>query len=236
LKSKERQKNESASEFSSRLLRNQPSDLQKVSGAPLKTIILHHANGGSLLQMDDPTRLRLEMLGVKALSILEDQDPFLWAHAADTGFLALIKRGARVLRDLGVYTMIELSNGCAHHAFITCSLLALRIEDLRLEEKRTLREALLILSECCTVHVNPVIVPPFEGAPKKVKSASRLTHAYRMMINKKPVSLADLLRMLQALEYGLSPAFVPLICDLRTTTEGLRKALEQTKKKRRRAR
>ena len=202
----------------------------------MKITILHHVDSGCLLTMDDAARLRFEILGSKALGILEKQDPLLWAHAADTGFLKLIKRGAGVLQDFGAYTVIGLEDGHAHQAFITCCLLALRVEDLRLRDTRTLREALCVLSECCTVQVNPVIVPPLGTAPRKVKDMPRMTKAYERMVDNKPVSLADLLRLLKILEASLSPTFVPLACDLRIVTEGLRKALEQTKKKRRRDR
>jgi hypothetical protein len=115
---------------------------------------------------------KLEALGSEALEIIRNQDPLLWAHASDTGFLKIIKQGACILRYIGVHTIIPLTDASAHRAFVTCCLLALRIEHLSTEDRRTVRVDLLMLAECCTVQINRAIVPPFPWVPKKVKKAS----------------------------------------------------------------
>jgi len=197
-------------------------------------IILHRDDKRCLLKLDDETRTKLEAFGAEALEMIRSQDPLLWAHASDTGFMKIIKQGACVLRCIGVHTIIPITDASAHCAFVTCCLLALRLQHLSTEDRRTVRVDLLMLAECCTVQIDRALVPPFLWLPKKVKKASRVTRTYRKMLNHEHVSLADLLRLLVKLESALTPSLVVIGCELRKVTEGLRKALEQTAGRKRR--
>ncbi len=204
-----------------------------MKGQPVKITIQHlHDGTGCLLKMDDDIRIELEALGSRALQMIQQQDPLLWSHAADTGLLKIIRQGACVMRSIGVHTIIPLTDANAHSAFVSCCVLALRFDDLPGRDRRTLRRALVTLAECCTVQIDKALVPPFSLLPKATRAAPRLAKTYRKLLNHEPISLADLLRLLKRLEKTLSPELVPLICDLRTVTEGLRAALQQTRPRR----
>ena len=199
----------------------------------MKIVIRHsHRGAGCFVKTDEATRILLENLGLRALKMMQEQDPLLWANASDTGFLKVIKRGAYILRCIGVHALIPLTDANAHRAFVTCCLLALRIENLPKQDRRNVRLALLILAECCTVQIDRAIVPPLMWLPKKVRTASRPVLTYRKLLNHEPASLADLLRLLTKLENALTPSFVILGCELRKMTEGLRTALERTRDRR----
>ena len=192
------------------------------------TIIRRQGSSGSLLAMDNKLRVELESLGSSALEILETQDRLLWQHASDSGFLDTITKGAVVLKHLGLYQMVELTDIEAHHCFITCCLLALRVENLSAKRRRILWQAILILAECCLVEMDSKLLPPFPQLPIKLKKSQMVAKIYWHILEQNVISLADALRLLQELERYPSVRLMLFITELQTVTEGLRQALKRT--------
>jgi hypothetical protein len=193
------------------------------------TTVIPSKRGGRLLKLNDETRRRIETLGSSAEELLQGQDVALWERAADAGFLIMINQGAKILRHLEIYANIELADADAQKAFVTCRLLSMRACEFPPRDRRTLRQALIILAKCCSFQIRPQLLPTFRKLPAAIKGNSRTARAYRSFLRKEDVSLLDLLRLRRWLERVPSPEFVPLNCALREMTEGLEKALEGTR-------
>jgi hypothetical protein len=184
---------------------------------------------GCLVKLNDETRRSIEALGALAEELVQGQDVALWVSASDVGFLKMVRRGAEVLRHFGVHAIVELIDADAHRALVTCHLLSLRASELPARARRTLRQALVILAKCCSVRIEPHMLPPFQRLPADLKGTSRLAQLYQSILGDESVSLLALLRLCKRLEHALAPEFVPLTCKLRKMTGGLERALEKTR-------
>ena len=114
----------------------------------MKTLIIP-TPGGYRIHMADHRRRQAEALGALAGEMLRAQNSKQWARAADGEFLAMVRRGAKILRTIGLHSIFDLTETEAHLAFMTCLFLALLADVLSARQRRSLQQLLLVLARCC---------------------------------------------------------------------------------------
>jgi hypothetical protein len=203
----------------------------------MKTSILRHSSHpASILTLEPSVKDGIGQLGLLATTLLDQQDPKLWADAANTDFLNHLCQGARLLKDIGheKATIVAIEDWSAHRAFITCLFLAGRADHLCSHGRADLHLALYILAECCPVELPIKGIPPITDlAPPLQRQSIMIKHYCEMQAagSHYMLTLADALRLLQTMERAPSFRLIGLILDLRELTEGFRTALRQTKAK-----
>ncbi len=150
----------------------------------------HTFNGGSRIQMPDDKRRRAETLGAFACQQLQNQDPSLWAKASDREFLRMIKQGAKILRKIGLYATLDLSEAEAQLALIACRFVALQPGLLSAKQRRIMQYLLLLLSRCCFISLDSRKPSELGNFGHRSRISPDLKRAYRDLLRGKPVSLS----------------------------------------------
>ena len=194
----------------------------------MKTLIIP-TPGGYRIHMADHRRRQAEALGALASKFLQAQDSHLWARAADGEFLPMVRRGAKILRTIGLHSILDLTETEAHFAFMTCRFLAIQAEVLSARERRSLQQLLLMLARCCRVEVEPSLMSFIRVLPPRVRCPPRLMAAYGDLVQNLPISLALAARLWAALDQsGLNPNH--LTDQLEEATLGFRTSLLQLRR------
>jgi hypothetical protein len=180
----------------------------------------------SLLTLSPSTRRQLRDLGLAAASLVFKQDPAVWARASDTEFLKKIANGSALLGEIGCDNdcTIRLKDYGSHHAFMACLFLSSQADELTTVQRKSLHLALLLLSECCPVDLPIRSLPPLNELRQALRLQGIMRKHYPAMEHSGVIyvlTLADALRLLNAVQK------LPLVIDLRKTTQGLRVALRK---------
>ena len=165
----------------------------------MKTLITP-SKGGFRIHMPDRHRRHAETLGAFACMQLQNQDPTRWAMASDGEFLGMVKQGAQILREIGLYATIDLSETEAHLAFMSCRFLALRAELLSAGQRRSLQQLFLILSRCCFISLGSQQQSALGSSDYCSKLSPDLQRAYQRLKCGKPVLLSTATRLWTVLD------------------------------------
>jgi hypothetical protein len=188
----------------------------------------------SLLTIAPSTRRRLRDLGLAASFLVSKQDSALWARASDKEFLKQIAKGAALLGEIGCAKdcIIRLRDCGSHYAFMACLFLSSQADALTTAQRQGLRLALLLLSECCPVDLPIRSLPPISELHQALRQQGIMRKHYPVMERSGVIyvlTLADALRLLDAVQQLPPISLVPLVIELRKTTEGLRVALRKAR-------
>jgi len=185
--------------------------------------------GGYRIHMTDHRRQQAEALGTLASKFLQAQDSHLWARAANGEFLTMVRRGAKILRTIGLHAILDMTETESHLAFMTCRFLAIQAEVLSARERRSLQQLLLILARCCRIEVEPSLMSFIRELPPRVRCSPHLMAAYGDLVQNLPISLALATRLWVALDQSKSK-LTRLTDHLEQATMGFRTSLLQLRR------
>lgn len=199
----------------------------------MRTSILRYRNRrASILTLLTADQEAIRQLGDLAIVFAGQQDKALWAKASTKDFLPMITKGAMYLAKIGREKGPEilLQDAAAQQAFMTCLFLASQSRELCMQCRSDLRLTTEILAECCVVDmVVPNLPDPgsLHGGLRRQSIMVKHFPALQKAGGTYEVSLADALRLLNTMERAPSPGLVPIMTELRRTTEALRQAIQE---------
>jgi hypothetical protein len=115
---------------------------------------------------------------------------------------------------------------------MACLFLSSQADALTTAQRQGLRLALLLLSECCPVDLPIRSLPPISELHQALRQQGIMRKHYPVMERSGVIyvlTLADALRLLDAVQQLPPISLVPLVIELRKTTEGLRVALRKAR-------